>query len=88
MGSPLGESGGSDAAPQSSSDRPVSWSIVVSEWRLRKFDLWARWRDLTYEDLEMIDRNRDRLAAALRSKYGLTGDAAETEITLWLRTLR
>jgi hypothetical protein len=86
MGSPVGESGGSDAAPQNSSDSPVSWSDVVSEWRLRKFDLWARWGDMTYEDVEMIDR--DRLAAALRSTYGLTGDAAETEITLWLRTLR
>jgi hypothetical protein len=88
MGSPAGESGGSHAAPQNSSDSPVSWSVVVSEWRLRKFDLWARWRDMTYEDLEMIDADRNRLAAALRSTYGLTGDAAETEITLLLRTLR
>jgi hypothetical protein len=82
----MGESSESNAAPHGAGR--ASWAVVEAEWRLRKFDLWARWGDLTYEEVEMIDADRDRLAAALRARYGLTNDAAKAEIALWLRTLR
>ncbi|MGP9804587.1 CsbD family protein [Paracoccus sp. NSM] len=58
----------------------MNWDIIQGKWKQLKGSAKEKWGDLTDDDLDQIDGNKDRLAGKLQEKYGWTKDEAEKHI--------
>lgn len=58
----------------------MNWDIIQGKWKQLTGATKAKWGELTDDDLDQIDGNKDRLAGKLQEKYGWTKDQAEREI--------
>jgi len=47
-----------------------------------------RWGDLSDDDLDRIEGQRDQLIGRLQERRGLSREAAEREVTEWERSVR
>ena len=54
--------------------------IVQGKWKQFKGDIQAKWGDLTDDDLDQIDGNREKFLGKIQENYGVTRDAAEKEL--------
>lgn len=48
----------------------------------------AEWSELTNEEISNLTRNRHRFYDAVKRKYGLTPEVAETQLHQWERVCR
>ncbi|TIX48694.1 MAG: CsbD family protein, partial [Mesorhizobium sp.] len=46
-----------------------------------------QWGDLTDDDLDRIEGNRDQLAGRIQERYGIAKEEAERQIDDWSRNL-
>lgn len=58
----------------------MNWDIIQGKWNQVKGSVKEKWGDLTDDDLNQIDGNKDRLAGKLQEKYGWAKNDAEREI--------
>lgn len=58
----------------------MNWDIIQGKWKQLKGSAKAKWGDLTDDDLDRIDGNKDRLAGKLQEKYGWSKEEAEKSI--------
>jgi len=49
-------------------------------WNQIKSTVHGRWRLLSWDDLEVVAGNYDRLVAKLQERYGMTRQQAEREL--------
>ena len=53
---------------------------VERAWNQIKTTVQARWALLTWDDLDVVAGNYDRLVAKLQERYGMTRQQAEREL--------
>lgn len=58
----------------------MNWDIIQGKWLQAKGTLKEKWGDLTDDDLDRLDGNKDQLAGKLQERYGWTKDEAERQI--------
>ncbi|SEO12302.1 Uncharacterized conserved protein YjbJ, UPF0337 family [Paracoccus alcaliphilus] len=58
----------------------MNWDIIQGKWKQLKGSVKEKWGELTDDELDQIEGNKDKLAGKLQEKYGWTKDQAETEI--------
>ena len=58
----------------------MNWDIIQGKWKQLKGQTQEKWGELTNDDLDRIDGNKDQLAGKLREKYGWTKEEADKEI--------
>jgi uncharacterized protein YjbJ (UPF0337 family) len=58
----------------------------AGRWSQVRGAIRRSWGKLTGDDLEVIARSKDRLAGALRVRYGIAKEGAEDQIE-WLTTV-
>lgn len=58
----------------------MNWDIIQGKWKQLKGDTKVKWGQLTDDELDQIDGNKDRLAGKLQEKYGWSKDEADKEI--------
>jgi uncharacterized protein YjbJ (UPF0337 family) len=54
--------------------------VLKGKWKQMKGDVKVWWGDLTDDDLDKIDGNKDRLVGKLQEKYGWAKGDAEQEV--------
>jgi uncharacterized protein YjbJ (UPF0337 family) len=54
--------------------------IFAGKWKQMKGQVKQWWGDLTDDDLDRIEGDRDKMIGLLQEKYGWTKDRAETEV--------
>ena len=54
--------------------------VLKGEWKELKGKIREWWGDLTDDEVEKIDGNRERLEGALQKKYGYAKAKAKSEI--------
>jgi uncharacterized protein YjbJ (UPF0337 family) len=63
----------------------MNWEIVKGNWNQWKGKAKDAWGDLTDDDLERIEGERDQLIGRLQERYGWAKEDAEREIDNWYR---
>jgi uncharacterized protein YjbJ (UPF0337 family) len=61
----------------------MNWDIVKGKWKQMSGSAKEKWGDLTDDDLQQIDGQRDQLVGKVQEKYGLAKDEAEREVDEW-----
>lgn len=58
--------------------------ILKGKWNQLKGEVKVRWGDLTDDELDMIEGQRDKLVGKLQERYGYTRERAEREVESFL----
>ncbi|WP_322890079.1 MULTISPECIES: CsbD family protein [unclassified Yoonia] len=61
----------------------MNWDIVKGKWKQMSGSAKEKWGDLTDDDLQQIDGQRDQLVGKVQEKYGLAKDEAERQVDDW-----
>lgn len=61
--------------------------IIKGKWQQARGQVQAWWGDLTDDEIDEIDGNRQKLAGKLRERYGWQQEKAEAEIDRFAREL-
>lgn len=63
----------------------MNWDIIQGKWTQMKGAVKEKWGELTDDELDQIEGNKDKLVGKLQEKYGWAKDRAETEVTDYFR---
>jgi len=63
----------------------MNWDIIQGKWKQLKGSAKEKWGELTDDDLDQIDGNKDKMAGKLQEKYGWTKEEADKEIDTYFR---
>ncbi len=55
------------------------------KWKQLKGDAKIKWGELTDDDLDKVEGNRDKLVGSIQERYGRTKEEAEREVDDWAR---
>lgn len=62
--------------------------IIEGKWQQVKGDVKTRWGDLTDDEIDQVDGQREKLAGLLKEKYGKDKDEVEKEIDDWVEDVK
>lgn len=57
--------------------------IIQGKWSQVKGDIQKKWGEITDDDLDKIEGNREKLLGKIQETYGRTRDVAEKELKDW-----
>ena len=58
---------------------------LKGEWNQMKGSVKQKWADLTDDDLQHVNGDRDRLVGRVQERYGRSREDAEREVDDWRR---
>ena len=58
---------------------------VQGHWHQFKGKVKEQWGQLTDDDLDVINGNRDQLLGRIRARHGISKEQAEEEVDTWTR---
>ncbi|MWV45755.1 CsbD family protein [Paenibacillus sp. HJL G12] len=61
-------------------------NVFKGKWKQLKGEAKKQWGELTDDDLDQINGEKDKLVGKLQERYGHTKDAAEKEYHNWSRS--
>jgi uncharacterized protein YjbJ (UPF0337 family) len=56
---------------------------IEGTWKQIKGAVKSQWGELTDDDLQQVDGNRDKLVGKIQERYGKTREEAEREVDSW-----
>lgn len=60
-------------------------NTLKGEWKQLKGSVKEKWGELTDDDLDQVEGNRDKLVGRVQERYGHAQDHAEREVDDWRR---
>lgn len=66
----------------------MNWDRIEGNWKQFKGQVKRKWGELTDDELDMIEGDRDVLVGKLQERYGIARDEAEREVTAFERELQ
>ncbi len=66
----------------------MNWDIVQGNWKQLKGKVREEWGDLTNDEIDEINGQREQLVGKLQEKYGLARDVAEKKADDFARGLQ
>ena len=58
----------------------MNWDIVKGNWKQMKGSIQSKWGELTNDELDQIEGDRERLSGLIQERYGLAKDEAERQL--------
>ena len=65
----------------------MNWDRIQGNWQQFKGKVKVKWGELTDDELDVIEGNRDVLVGKIQERYGLAREQAEKEVAAWQREL-
>ena len=65
----------------------MNWDMIQGKWKELKGRAKKKWGDLTDDDLDVIEGNRDQLVGLIQNRYGKAKEEAEKEVEEWRKSL-
>ena len=59
--------------------------ILKGNWNELKGKAKAKWGELTDDDVDKVDGDKDQLVGVLQQRYGQSKEEAEREVSEWRR---
>jgi uncharacterized protein YjbJ (UPF0337 family) len=73
-------------AQTSQNDSHAIWEKIKGSWNQTKGAIKEKWGKLTDDDLLEIEGRRDQLIGKLQTRYGISRDQAEAQVSSWEKT--
>jgi uncharacterized protein YjbJ (UPF0337 family) len=70
-------------AQTSQNDSHAIWEKIKGSWAQTKGAVKEQWGKLTDDDLLAIEGRRDQLVGKLQTRYGITREQAESQVSSW-----
>jgi uncharacterized protein YjbJ (UPF0337 family) len=61
----------------------MNWNRIEGNWKQLKGNVLEKWGELTNDDFDVVNGNRQQLAGKIQERYGIERDAAEKQIDEW-----
>lgn len=61
------------------------WDQIAGRWKQVKGEARKQWADLTDDDLEYVNGEREKLIGKIQERYGTARQDAEMEVNNWLQ---
>ncbi len=68
-------------------DSPI-WDRIAGNWKQVKGSIRERWGELTDDEIEQAEGNREKLAGILQERYGIAREEANRQIDEWADSLK
>ena len=62
----------------------MDWNRVEGNWKQFKGRVKEKWGDLTDDDLDKINGQRDQLEGMIQERYGIAKDQVRKDVDAWL----
>ncbi len=62
----------------------MDWNRVEGNWKQFKGKVKEKWGDLTDDDLDTINGQRDQLEGVIQERYGIAKDQVRKDVDAWL----
>lgn len=66
--------------------RGVNWDQLKGAWHQVRGSIPAKWGDLTDDEIEQIDGNREIMVGKIQEKYGVAKKEAERQVEEWSKS--
>jgi len=70
-------------AQTTQSDTKTMWEKIKGSWNQTKGAVKEQWGKLTDDDLLEIEGRRDQLVGKIQTRYGITREQAEAQVSSW-----
>jgi uncharacterized protein YjbJ (UPF0337 family) len=61
----------------------MNWDQIKGSWKNMRGKAKERWGELTDDDLQRAEGNRDQLVGTIQQKYGVAREEAERQVDDW-----
>lgn len=58
----------------------MNWDIIKGNWKQLKGDVKSKWGELTDDEVDKAEGDREKLAGLIQERYGVAKDEAERQI--------
>lgn len=62
----------------------MNWDRISGNWKQFKGAAKEQWGNLTDDDLDVVNGQREQLAGRIQERYGVAKEEAERQIDKWL----
>ncbi|MCV3270556.1 CsbD family protein [Roseobacter sinensis] len=62
----------------------MNWDIIKGNWKQMKGQIQSKWGELTDDEIEQAEGDRERLAGLIQERYGVAKDEAERQIDAFI----
>lgn len=59
---------------------------IKGQWKIAKGKVKEQWGELTNDDFDVAEGNRDQLEGAIQKRYGKTKEEAKKEVDSWMES--
>jgi uncharacterized protein YjbJ (UPF0337 family) len=66
----------------------MNWDIIKGNWKQLKGRVQEKWGDLTDDDLDRAEGERDQIVGLIQERYGLAKADAEAELDRFVADLK
>jgi uncharacterized protein YjbJ (UPF0337 family) len=63
----------------------MNWDEIKGKWHQVKGSIRAKWGELTDDEIEELDGNREKMVGKIQEKYGVAKDEAEKQVDEWTK---
>lgn len=61
----------------------MNWDVIQGKWKQAMGSAKGKWGELTDDELQQVDGDREKLVGKVQEKYGLARNEAEREVDDW-----
>lgn len=65
----------------------MNWDQAKGKWKQLQGSVREKWGELTNDEIEQIEGNRDILVGKLQERYGITKEEAQRRADDWAETV-
>ena len=66
----------------------MNWNMIEGNWKQVVGRAREKWGDLTDDELQQVQGNRERFSGLIQERYGIAQDEAERQIDDWADNLK
>jgi uncharacterized protein YjbJ (UPF0337 family) len=63
----------------------MNWDQIKGKWHEVKGSIRAKWGELTDDEIEQLDGNREKMVGTIQQKYGVAKEEAERQVDEWTK---
>ncbi|MCM2563750.1 CsbD family protein [Lutimaribacter sp. EGI FJ00015] len=64
----------------------MNWDSIKGKWKQTTGSAKAKWGELTDDDLQQVNGEREKLVGKVQEKYALGKEEAEKQVDDWAKT--
>jgi uncharacterized protein YjbJ (UPF0337 family) len=64
----------------------MNWDQIKGKWHEVKGSIRAKWGELTDDEIEELDGNREKMVGKIQQKYGVAKEEAEQQVDEWTKS--